>query len=303
MLASALGAALAVAAAAQDDLSTPEIRTETVAANVHVLLGGGGNIGMLAGPDGIFLVDDGFAALIGTVRSAVAQLSDEPVRFVINTHWHSDHTGGNEKLSEAGALIVAHENVRRRMMTGQFMVAFNRTIPPSSPAALPVVTFDRMASFHINGETVQVIHVEHAHTDGDTLVHFTRADVIHMGDTFFANGFPFIDLPSGGSVLGMIAAADRALALGGPNTRYIPGHGPVSDRTVLAAYRGMLRDVTDTVRAGIEARLSVEAIVAARPTASHDARWASGFVTPEQFVRTIYASLTVQADATGSRSR
>ena len=288
----AIGLAAAAPAVAQQDFSKVEIRTEQVAPGVHVLFGAGGNIGLSTGPDGSFVIDDQFAPLTPKIQAAVAKVSTQPLRFVLNTHWHFDHTGGNENLGKAGALIVAHDNVRTRMSTEQFVTAIGRKVPPSPAAALPVVTFDASTSFHINGDTIRAVHVPHAHTDGDSLVHFTRANVIHMGDTYFANGYPFVDLSSGGSVEGLIAAVDKALAMGNDSTRYIPGHGPVSDRAALRTYRAMIVDVVAKVRAGIAAKRPLEAIVASKPTAAYDAKWGTAFIKPEQFVRTVHASLT-----------
>jgi glyoxylase-like metal-dependent hydrolase (beta-lactamase superfamily II) len=288
----AIGLAAAAPAVAQQDFSKVEIRTEQVAPGVHVLFGAGGNIGLSTGPDGSFVIDDQFAPLTPKIQAAVAKVSTQPLRFVLNTHWHFDHTGGNENLGKAGALIVAHDNVRTRMSTEQFVTAIGRKVPPSPAAALPVVTFDASTSFHINGDTIRAVHVPHAHTDGDSLVHFTRANVIHMGDTYFANGFPFVDLSSGGSVEGLIAAVDKALAMGNDSTRYIPGHGSVSDRAALRTYRAMIVDVVAKVRAGIAAKRPLEAIVASKPTAAYDAKWGTAFIKPEQFVRTVHASLT-----------
>ena len=294
LVAIVLGAALGVsgANAQQRDLSQVEVKTETVRPGVHVLFGAGGNIGVSSGPDGVFLIDDQFAPLTPKIQQAVAKISDQPVRFVLNTHWHGDHTGGNENFGKAGALIVAHDNVRVRMSSDQFLAAFNEKVPASPAGALPVVTFSETTTFHINGDALHVVHVPNAHTDGDSIVHFTRANVLHMGDTFFNNSYPFIDISSGGSIQGVIAAADRALALTNAETRVIPGHGSITDRQGLVAYRDMLRDITAKVQAGIDKRQTLAQIQAAKPTASHDARWGNGFIKPDQFVAFVHAGLT-----------
>lgn len=289
LLAAALAAA--PAAAQEQDFSKVEIRTEAVAPGVHVLFGAGGNIGVSTGADATVLIDDQYAPLTPKILAAAGKLSDRPVRFVVNTHWHGDHTGGNENLGKAGVVIVAHDNVRTRMASDQFIALMQRTIPASPAAALPVVTFSDATTLHLNGEAIKAVHVAPAHTDGDALILFTRANVIHMGDVYFAAGYPFIDLSSGGSAKGVIAAVDRGLALGNSATRYIPGHGPVSSRGDLAAYRAMLADIVAKVEAAIKAGKPVEAVVAAKPSAAYDAKWGGGFIKPDMFVQIVYASL------------
>ena len=195
----ALSLVFAAPASAQQDLSGVQIRTEQLAPGVAVLFGAGGNIGLSHGEDGNVIVDDQYAPLTPKILAAIKALDPDPVRFVINTHWHFDHTGGNENFGKAGSVIVAHDNVRRRMEAGQFMRAFNQQIAPAPKAALPVVTFGQDSSLHLNGDTLHLIHVTNAHTDGDSLVHWRKANVLHMGDTFFNKvTFPFIDLESGG---------------------------------------------------------------------------------------------------------
>lgn len=289
-------AALAVAApiSAQQDFSKVEIKTEQVVPGVHVLFGAGGNIGVSTGPDGTFIIDDQYAPLTPKIQAALTKLADKPVRFVLNTHWHGDHTGGNENLGEAGALIVAHDNVRVRMSSEQFIAAMQSKVPASPAVALPVVTFDSGTTFHINGDAIRAVHVDNAHTDGDSLVHFTKANVIHMGDTYFSTGYPFVDLSSGGSLEGVLAAHAKALAMGNDATRYIPGHGPVTSKADLAAYRAMIAEIVGKVRAQIAAKKSLDQIIASKPTAAYDAKWGTGFIKPDQFVRTIHASLTTR---------
>ncbi|RME68614.1 MAG: MBL fold metallo-hydrolase [Alphaproteobacteria bacterium] len=293
MLLGPLAAALigAAPALAQQDLSQVEIKTEKLADGVYALLGAGGNIGLAVGKDATFLVDDQFAPLTPKIQAAIAVLTKRPVDFVVNTHWHFDHVGGNENFGEAGALIVAHDNVRTRLTTTQEIKALGRTVPASPKAALPVVTFSESTTFHINGDTLHVFHVAHAHTDGDAIVHFKNANVIHMGDTFFNGIYPFIDVESGGNVRGMIAAADRVLALADDKTKIIPGHGPIGDRASLAAYRRMLADIAAKVDAAIMAGRDLDAILAAKPTAAYDAEWGGGFVSGERLVEFVYNSL------------
>ncbi len=287
----AAATALAISAAAQGpDFEKVQIKTEKVAEGIWVLAGAGGNIGVSAGADGVFLIDDEWAPMTPKVKAAIAALSDRPLRFILNTHWHPDHTGGNKDLGEAGALIVAHDNVRLRMSTDQFIEALGMKFPPSPARALPVVTFNDAVTLHLNGDDVEAFHVPPAHTDGDAIVHFRRAGVIHMGDIFFNGMYPFVDLTSGGSFEGFIAAADRALALG-EGTRIIPGHGPVGTRADLRAYRDMLVTVRDRVKRLVQAGKTPAEVVAAHPLADLDAKWGQGFMKPDQFVEIVAKSL------------
>ena len=293
LLHTALAALLAapLTAAAQNDMADVEIRVEKVADNVAVLYGRGGNIGVSVGEDGVFMIDDQYAPLTDRIQAAIDTLSDEAIRFVINTHWHGDHTGGNENLGKAGAVIVAHDNVRERMSTDQFMKAFDRTVPASPRAALPVITFDDSVTFHMNGDTIDVMHVASGHTDGDSIVHFADADVLHMGDIFFNNGYPFVDLGSGGNVKGMIEAVERGLEIAGPETTIIPGHGKVTDRAGLEAYHEMLTTITGRVRELMAEGKSVSEIVDAGVTREFDERWSGQFINAERFIGFVHASL------------
>jgi len=270
------------------DFSAVEIETVLVAEGVWMLVGAGGNIGVSAGEDGVFLIDDQYAPLTEKIRAAVAKFSSKPVRFVLNTHWHGDHVGGNEHLGKAGTLIVAHDNVRMRMSTEQFLAAFDQKVPPSPQVALPVVTFNDSVTFHLNGDTIRAFHVAPAHTDGDSIVLFEKADVIHMGDVFFNSGYPFVDTSSGGSAPGVVAAVDRALELVGPKTKVIPGHGELTDRAGLVAYRDMMKTIVDRVAAMKAAGKSLEEVQAAKPTKELDERWGGGFVKPDLFVSFVY---------------
>ncbi len=282
--------ATAAPAAAQEDLSKVEIKVERLAPGVAVLFGSGGNIGLSYGVDGNIIIDDQFAPLTDKILAAIKTVDPDPVKFVINTHWHFDHVGGNENLGKAGAVIVAHDNVRARMSTEQVLQAFNQKFPPSPKEALPVVTFSEGVSLHLNGDTLHVVHIANAHTDGDALIHWQKANVLHMGDTFMNKvSFPFIDIGSGGSIHGFVTAAEHGLALANENTKIIPGHGPVATRADLVRHRDMLVEIRDKVAADIAAKRSLDQIKAA----NHTARWGmpDGFVKPEQFVEAVYNSL------------
>lgn len=284
----------APAAAQERDFSDVEVVTHLVGEGVWMLVGAGGNVGVSAGEDGIFLIDDQFAPLTEKIRAAVAKINDRPIRFVLNTHWHGDHTGGNENLGEAGALIVAHENVRERMSVEQFLERFDRKVPPSPDAALPVVTYADGVTFHLNGDAIHAFHVPPAHTDGDSFVHFRKANVIHMGDVFFQGGYPFVDLGSGGSAPGVLAAVERALELADDETKIIPGHGEMSDRAGLVAYRDMLKTAIGRVEEMAAAGKSLEEVQAAKPTQDLDERWGGGFIGADDFVESIYQSLKTE---------
>ena len=285
-------AALAPAAAAQAAFDTVQVRATAVAPGVHMLTGRGGNIGVSSGPDGVFLVDDQYAPLTDKILAALRTISPQPPRFVLNTHWHGDHTGGNENLGKAGALLVAHENVRRRMSVEQFSALFDRRTPASPPGALPVVTFTAAVTFYLNGDTIEVFHVPAAHTDGDAIVRFHRADVIHAGDTFFNGRYPVLDVAAGGTVDGMIGAADTILALASPTTRIIPGHGPLAGREDLERFRAMLAATRDAVRAAMAGGRTLEQVLATTPTAPWDETWGPAAGAPERWVRALYADLS-----------
>jgi glyoxylase-like metal-dependent hydrolase (beta-lactamase superfamily II) len=277
---------------AQQQQRKIEIKTIPVAGNVYMLAGAGGNLGLSVGEEGALLVDAEYALLSEKVIAAVEAVCPEPIRFVINTHWHFDHVQGNENLARAGALIVAHENVRKRMSAEQTLGALGRTVPPSPAAALPVITYREALAFHWNGDEVQVIHVDPAHTDGDSFVHFRKANVLHVGDVYFNGMYPFIDVNAGGSIDGMVRAADRALALANAQTRIIPGHGPLSDVAELRAYRDMLATVRDRVAALVQQGKSRDEVIASKPTQDLDARWGGGGFAPDMWVRIVYDGMS-----------
>ena len=231
---------VAPAVRAQQDFSQVKVTVVPVVPGIYMLQGAGGNIGLSVGKDNAFVIDDEYAPLTDRIKAAIATVSTNPVRFLVNTHWHGDHTGGNENMANGGAILVAQENVRRRMSTEQFNELFKSRTPASPAAALPVITFADEISFYVNGDSVQVVHVKNAHTDGDALVLFRAANVIHMGDTYFNGIYPFIDVSSGGSLAGIISAVDRALVMTNEGTKIIPGHGPLGNRASLMAYRKVM---------------------------------------------------------------
>lgn len=276
---------------AQQDFSKVQIKTEKLSATTYMMTGEGGNLGLSIGDDAVFVIDDQFAPLTPKIKAAIAKLTKKPVKFVLNTHWHFDHTGGNENMGKAGALIVAHENVRKRMSVEGFIKFFGMKTKAEPKAALPVITFTQDISFHLNGDEMYAYHVANAHTDGDAAVHFRNSNVIHMGDTFFNKMYPFIDTSSGGKVDGMLKAADQVLALANDSTKIIPGHGPLGNKADLKAYREMLASVSGKIKALIKDGKTLEQVLAAKPTAEFDAVWGNGFLKPQKWVEMLYENL------------
>jgi len=290
-----VAAALLAAPVFAQDFAAARIETHRLTPNLFMLelIGeGAGNIALSTGTDGSVLVDTQFAPLNAKILAAVRAAGGSDVKYVINTHWHGDHTGGNEPLGQAGALIIAHDNVLARMSTEQFMAAFNQRVPPSPAVARPVVTFPTRTTFRLNGDVVQIVHVENAHTDGDSIVHFTNANVIHTGDTYMKDVYPFIDVSSLGSIDGFIASADAVLSRADASTKIIPGHGALASKADLQRFHDMLVAVRGKIQALIDQGMSEDEVVAARPTAEFDAAWGQGFMTPENFTRFSYQSLT-----------
>lgn len=278
----------AVPAAAEKEV---KITTVAVRDGIYMLVGEGGNIGLFVGSDGTFLIDDQFAPLTEKHLAAIRAVGGDTPKFLINTHYHADHTGGNENLGKAGTVIFSHDQVRERLTVETVIQAFNMVTPPLPKDALPVVTFSRDVTFHLNGDTVHAFHVPRAHTDGDSVVHFRKANVIHAGDILFNGFYPFIDVAHGGSVKGMIAAADAMLALADGETKLIPGHGPLGDRAQLQAYRDMLATAYERLSALRAKGAGAEAAVAARPLADLEERWGKGLFTGDQWVGLIYGGL------------
>ncbi|MBK6306430.1 MAG: MBL fold metallo-hydrolase [Gemmatimonadetes bacterium] len=284
-------------AMAQQNFDSVQVTVQQLAPRVYALFGSGGNMGLLIGDDGAVLIDDQYAPLSDKIKAAIARLTDKPVRFVINTHLHGDHTGGNEAFGKTGAVIVAHDNVRKRMSTAQFSQRFSRTTPPSPYAALPVVTFAEDISLHLNGDSLRVVHLAPAHTDGDAYIHFVKANVIHMGDAFPNGSYPFIDSGSGGTIDGIIAAADRVLAIANDQTKIIPGHGPMASKADLQEFRRVIGTIRDRIRTLVSQGKSLTEVAAAKPTAEFDAKWGKGFMTPDVFLDIVYNDLKGRAGA------
>lgn len=258
---------------------------------LHYFAGHGGNILISAGVDGVFMVDDQYATQSGPIQDALEKLSLPAPKFLINTHWHHDHSGSNEHFENAGALIFAHENVRKRLSEEQFIAFFKSKVPAAHPAALPVVTFSDRMNLHINGDDIIVLHAPNAHTDGDAMIYFERDNVLHTGDVFFENMYPFIDTSSGGTVGGVIEAIEAVLPMLDEETRIVPGHGPITDKKGMVAYQKMLQSIQKNIAGQIIAGHSEEQVVLSKPTKAFDERYASGFLKPDNFVRLIYQNI------------
>lgn len=275
----------------QQDFSNVEIQTVPVADGLFMLVGSGGNIGLSVGGDGAFIVDTQYAPLGDKIRAAVRAAGGGDVEFVFNTHWHGDHSGGNEGFGTSGATIMAQDNVRTRMSAAQVSPVDGSPIPASPTAAIPVVTYPDRMTFHWNGVAVNIYHAPNAHTDGDSIVHYTNLNAFHMGDTFFQGGYPLIDVASGGSIDGFIAAAESVLPRTNASTKIIPGHGNLATPDDLRAYLEMLKGVRARIQALIDQGRSEDEVVAANPTAEYDAQWGAGFINAEGITRRSYQTL------------
>jgi cyclase len=282
----------AVSAHAQTDFSKVEVKATKVAGNVYMLQGSGGNIGVSVGDDGLLIVDDQFAPLADKIRAALKGLADKKLRFILNTHWHGDHTGGNVAFGPE-ATIIAQDNVRKRLATEQKSTVFNSTTPPSPKEALPVITFNDSLSVHFNGEDIRAIHFPHGHTDGDSVIFFSASNVVHLGDDFFAGRFPFVDLESGGSVEGLVKNIGELVGKIPADAKLIPGHGPISTLDDLKSYHRMLQQTTEIVRAKIAAGKTLDQIKTEGLPAEW-APWGAGFIKTDRWVETIYKSLTAK---------
>jgi len=297
-----LSAALLMSPAITWSQEEVEIKVQQLTEHVYMLEGRGGNIGLSIGDDGVFMIDDQYAPLTPAILEAIGRLTDQPVKFVLNTHWHGDHTGGNENLGKAGAIIVAHDKVRERMSTEQFRKLIGGRTPPAADAALPMVTFNDRISFFMNDDEIQAFHVAPAHTDTDSMIYFSSADVLHMGDVFFNKRFPFIDVDLGGSVDGTIAAANLALEMTTGQTKIIPGHGPLASRQDLTDYRDILLTVRNSVAELIGRNCTLEEVLAEKLTESLDETWNWNFINGDTLVSVIYADLSADTTATDSET-
>ncbi len=277
----------------KSDYNNVEIKSFHLNNGIYMVTGKGGNIGLCIGQDGVFMIDDQFAPLSDKITNVIKALSKKPVRFLINTHWHADHTGGNEKFSNFDTLIVAHDNVRERLKSGQFIKAFNKHIPPYPDNALPVVTFDQSMTFHYNNEKIKVIHFPNAHTDGDCMILFRNANVLHTGDIFFNGIYPFIDESSNGSIGGIIAAIDHIIPFINKSTKIIPGHGPLGDFADLISYQKMLKTVQVRIRLGIKNGQSLKQIISQKPLSDLNEKWGGGFLSEERFIGIVYSLMKV----------
>lgn len=277
----------AITVQADADKITPVPVTE----QIYMIAGKGGNVGIFIGEDGTFLIDDNFAPLTEKIVAAIKSVGGDYPKFLINTHYHGDHTGGNENLGAGGTLIFSHDNVRERLKNGSFIQAFNMKSEATEPEGLPVVTFSEGISFHINNDTVKALHVAHAHTDGDSFIHFEKANVIHAGDILFNGFYPFIDVNHGGSLRGTIRAVDKILSLVDGDTKIIPGHGPLGNKAQLESYRDMLWTAYERLRKLKAAGKTAQEAAAAKPLADLETIWGDGNFTGDRWIEMIYSGV------------
>jgi len=271
-----------------------QVGAEKLAEKLYMLWdsGGKGNTVVLTGDDGVLMVDTKVENAVDALCAKIAELSAKPIRFAIITHWHFDHIGGNEKIAKSGATIIAHENVRKHMGIEHDMKILNAKVPPAPEIARPLVTFKKEITFHLNGETVKVLHVEPGHTDGDAVIYFQNANVIHMGDLYFEGLYPFIGIYSGGSINSMIKVINQILPMIDDNTKVVPGHGPLSNKAQLQKYVSMLTTIRDNVSRLMQEGNPMEKVVAAKPTQAFDEKWGNGFLSPDKFAELVYMDLS-----------
>jgi glyoxylase-like metal-dependent hydrolase (beta-lactamase superfamily II) len=288
-------------AVAQQDFSKVEIKVQKVAGEVYMLTGAGGNIGLSVGEDGVLIVDDQYAPLAPRIKEAIKGVTDKPIRFVLNTHWHPDHTGGNQPFG-AEAPVIAHDNVRKRLAAGSAIPIAGRPIEPAPKEALPVITFDHSLTVHVNGEDIRALHYANGHTDGDSIVFFPASNVVHMGDDFVTYGLPFVDVASGGTVRGMVDNVEKAMAAVPDDVRVIPGHGPLSTKADVKKFTDMLRDCIRLVEAALKKGWSLERMKQENVLSPYD-ELGKGFVKTVDFIALIYNELRGEPGATRQPSR
>jgi cyclase len=286
------------ASAQEQDFSKVQIKVTKVSGNIYMLEGAGGNIGASVGEDGIVIVDDQFAPLADKIQAALKDLgiTNKPVRFVINTHYHGDHTGGNEPFNNAGSTLIAHDNVRKRLESGGTAgngSSIKMEVKPASKAALPIITFQHDVTVHLNGEDIRALHFPSGHTDGDSIIFFPKNNVVHMGDDFVRYGFPFIDVASGGSVQGMIEAMEKTTAQLPADVKVIPGHGALSNLDDVRAYTKMLKETSAAVQKALDEHKTLDQMKQAKILAPWE-KFSGNFINSDAFIETLYNSLTGQ---------
>lgn len=271
-----------------------QVGAEKLAENLYMLWdsGGMGNTIVLTGDDGVLMIDTKAETSVDKLLAKITELTEKPIRFAIITHWHFDHVGGNEKVAKTGATIIAHENVRKHMGIEHDMKMLNTKVPPAPEIARPLVTFKKEITFHLNGEDVEVFQMEPGHTDGDSVIYFQNANVIHMGDLYFEGLYPYIGIYSGGSINGMIKVIHQILPMIDENTKVVPGHGPLSNKAKLQDYVSMLTAIRDNVSRLMQEGNTMEEVVAAKPTQAFDEKWGKGFLPPDQFAKLVYMDLS-----------
>ena len=268
-----------------------EFETTKLSDSLYMLKGQGGNIAISSGADGVFIIDDQMAPTTKELLAEIKTISQQPIRFVINTHYHFDHVGGNEAVGDTGSVIVAHNNVRTRMTTAQWSNFMQMSVPAYPASALPDITFNDQTTLHFNGESATAYHIANAHTDGDAIIHFPDSNVIHMGDIWFNGLYPYVDLDAGGNIKGFKTAIAKAISLANQETKIIPGHGPLGGVDDLKAYAEFIAEATDNVAALITDDKDLQEIIALKPTAKWDETLGKAWIKPDQFVTMLYNSL------------
>lgn len=280
----------AVALGQQNDFSKVQIKVTKVAGAIYMLQGAGGNIAVTVGDDGIVMVDDEFAPLAPKIEEALKGISSKPVRFIINTHYHGDHTGANEEFAKTGSTIIAQDNVRKRLEEGT--TTLGRKNPPAAKDALPIITFDDQATVWLNGEEMRAIHFPHGHTDGDSVIWYPKSNVVHMGDDFVTYGFPFVDVQNGGSVSGMIAGCEKVLAMVPPDAKFIPGHGDLSTADDVRQFVQLLKETRAAVLKLVKKHKTLEQIKADKPLAQWNDKYGKGFIKTDDWINALYDDIT-----------